>query len=131
MFSRSSLTFFVCLADLIFTFFLQLTPQRPLRPETDRRSRPISGHFKASPLRIVPVPLTPRSMSKADSHDYDEPPPLPMKHVSLEVGNTESEIRNSTVGHKTTSYYRERVGVLQGKGRWCYRGKVGGATVER
>ena len=94
--------------------FLQLTPQRPLRPETDRRSRPMSGHFKASPLRVVPVSLvakatTSRSMSKEDSHDYDDPPPLPMKHVSVEVGSGDPETRNSVAGHKT-SYYMERVG---------------------
>ena len=94
--------------------FSQLTPQRPLRPETDRRSRPMSGHFKASPLRVVPVPLvakatTPRSMAKEDSHDYDDPPPLPMKHVSVvEVGSSDPEGRNSIAGHKA-SYYRERV----------------------
>ena len=75
---------------------------RPLRPETDRRSRPLSGHLKLGRALTVPsspppdistndlhtpVPLSlPVAASNGDG-DYDEPPPLPVKQQHSDYAN--------------------------------------------
>ena len=92
----------------LFSVFDQLTPMRPLRPESEYKNRPASNNMKQTmtSMSLMPSPgLNQRTeitnIAKSSVSDYDEPPPLPDKSSHADYANVGVEL---AAAHHSSQY---------------------------